>query len=63
MVALFLHSGINQNSYLFSQYSEHQKCKDSGLEHYEKGYPGGAACGLVLRDHTELENQGLISVL
>lgn len=43
-----------------------QKAKKAGLQvwiHDEKGYPSGAAGGLVVRDHPELENKGLVRLV
>jgi hypothetical protein len=43
-----------------------QKAKNAGLQvwiHDEKGYPSGAAGGLVVRDHPEFENTGLVRIV
>ena len=41
------------------------KAKNAGFQvwiHDEKGYPSGAAGGLVVRNHPELENKGLVRI-
>lgn len=41
------------------------RAKNAGLQvwiHDEKGYPSGAAGGLVVKDHPELENKGLVRI-